>query len=475
MNKTRIAFACFTAFSIIACSSGSNEQPGEDAQLVALRNSQAIAAQKIADLEAKIKTLQEEKSTLNNAQEALQKAKQALEVDKQALAAKLAESAGGNPVEIQALRQEIADKAKQVTSLQQTIADQTAQIARLQSQVVDLTSDTEAKAKAEKEAQAAAEKAQKEKEAADKAKAEQDAAQKAVEEAAAQQAKNEAEKQAALEAQKKAEAEKLAKEAIVKQYATRYFSGKPESVTYQILTDEAKKADFIADVKKKTNLSAGNCAAGTRGLCSSSLPVGTIVQSYTQSYAGYAVIREKLSNQEKEESQEQASMPNNSYVYYVDTPTTDKSMVKEGYEYKGMVSYSRQNKAPVVSNGALTLKVHDNQISGKVTTGTGSKARDVMVFDNANIVQNEGRIDFSGNVTFKAASFSNKEKADIDGTYRGTFAGANAEQVVGVFESNHNEAVKRVNEDGSDFIDAKGHRIFDADKSVQGAFWGTRE
>ena len=240
------------------------------------------------------------------------------------------------------------------------------------------------------------------------------------------------------------------------------------------MTDDNQKQKFIDEAKNKTNLTAGPCSVSTKSSCSNSNQPGTMIQSYTQSYAGYAVIREKLRNVDVEETQEQASMPANSYIYYVDTPTTDKKQVVDA-TYKGMVSYSRKNTGAVTSNGALTLNVKDDHINGNVITGVGTKQKEVMAFNNAEIKQTNGRVEFAGDVTFRASSFSNKDKKDFDGVYHGEFAGANAEQVVGVFESKDNAAVKRLKDNGSDYLDSNGYRVYDADKAVQGAFWGSKE
>lgn len=471
MKKTQLALALLTSLSIIACSSGSNDQPGENAQLVALRNEKAANDKKVAELEERIKTLQSEKSALTSAQEALEKAKAALETDKQNLEKLLAEQSAITPAQMQVLTQEIADKSKQVSDLQTTVANQVNQIASLQKQVADLVADEESRLKAEE----AAKRAQEAKEAAEKALAEQEAAAKAAKEAEERQKQEDAAKQAAEEARKQAESEKLAKQAIVAQYASSYYADKEDSLVYKTLTDESAKQAFIDEVKGRNNLTAGNCATTDRSVCSKKTQAGTVIQSYQQSYAGYAVIRETAPRDENmEETLAQASTPNNAFVYYVEQPTADKNAIVEG-TYKGMVSYSRRNTGVVTSNGNLVLNVKGDQISGKVTTGVGARARDVITFNQGQIQQQGNQVNFNGSVTFHNGSFANDDKADFSGSYRGTFGGETGQQVAGVFESESTQAVERKDANGVSVLDAKGHRIYDAQKSVQGAFLAERE
>lgn len=214
-------------------------------------------------------------------------------------------------------------------------------------------------------------------------------------------------------------------EARVKQYASSYFADKPDSYTYKAFASEATQADLIAQAKK-ADAFAGNCS-GARSACASSAEAGKVLQSKQLSYAGYGVIRETYGLADQ-------GVPTNAFFYYVDTPTTDKALVVNA-TYTGQAHYSRQNGPNVMATtDPLVMNVVDGQISGKVTKTSGSGVvSDVISFDKAEIVAEQNRVSFNGSATFHSSSFGNK--GDISGSYQGQFAGANAQEVVGTFES----------------------------------------
>lgn len=241
----------------------------------------------------------------------------------------------------------------------------------------------------------------------------------------------------AEEAEKLKEAQYQANVATVKNYSNSYFAN-DSSAIYKYLTDETEKAKLIATINSQSNISDGTCASTntskTQGACSTALEKGTVLGSYKQSYSSYAAIREDY-NKDIE------NVPSNSYVYMVSTPTLDKNAVVDA-TYKGQVSYSYRNRPAITTIDGLTLNVKDATISGNVveTTVSGSGKvtnTTVMTFNDGAISASDEKVAFSGDVTFHYGSraFNTSTKADFNGTYKGQFAGANAEEVVGTFES----------------------------------------
>ncbi len=190
---------------------------------------------------------------------------------------------------------------------------------------------------------------------------------------------------------------------------------------------------------------SANCA-GNRSECKNTAEKGAVVLSHKQSYSGYAVIRETYGS---------ATAPSNSYVALIDTPTTDRKTVVDA-TYKGQASYSNKFNPTVASRADFTLTVSGDSVSGIInnaSTGTGV-VYPLVTLKDGTINATTAGVTFSGEADFAARTFNGSAKnPDLAGTYRGAFAGANAEEVVGVFETNST----------------------DKDTSVQGAFAGTRQ
>lgn len=481
MNKSvlNVAVAILFSLGVTACSTGSSEKPGEDARTVALRTQAIQNQEKIKELEAqktelngKVETLEKQKAELEQKVSSLTTNLENSKTELATLQNKLAETVANNNSatnqEVSNLQKQIADKTAEIATLNSQIANQTAELAEktvqaqkqaeevlaLKKQVVELASDAETKAKAEAEAKAA-------EEAANKAKAEAEAAKKAAEEQAqveklakeaaeaeakaAEEAKKVAEAKAAEEAKKAAEeaANKAKEEAEAKaaqeaaaqlavqkaqtearfaRYANSTFAKDENSRIYKAMSSEDAYKALVTDAKTKMDFPAA-CAA--RNGCGKTEAVGSVLASQkTSSYAGYAVLRDEYLD----------NKPINAFFIYNEKPTTDKAQIVNA-TYKGKVSYSRQFLPNVNTNENLVLNVTDMQISGKVTNTTGSGVvNDVITFNTANIDANsDGAMAFNGSVTFHAKRFGNAE--NLSGSYKGEFAGDNAEHVIGTFES----------------------------------------
>ncbi|MGX2957582.1 transferrin-binding protein-like solute binding protein, partial [Ursidibacter arcticus] len=162
-----------------------------------------------------------------------------------------------------------------------------------------------------------------------------------------------------------------------------------------------------------------------------------------QSYSGYAVIREESGL---------VDQPANAYVAVVTTPTTDKSLVVDA-TYKGNAVYSTKNGNAYAGytvrgyNAELTLNVKNGVVSGDIKSTVGRQPT-IATFNDADIqVANNGLV-FEGNAKFNTAAplaltgakdAAGQRLESIDGIYKGQFAGANAEEVVGTFETNSTE------------------------------------
>lgn len=474
MNKSvlNVAVAILFSLGVTACSTGSSEKPGEDARTVALRTQSIQNQEKIKELEAqktelngKVATLEKQKAELEQKVSSLTTNLENSKTELATLQNKLAETIANNNAatnqEVSNLQKQIADKTAEIATLNSQIASQTSELAEktaqaqkqaeevlaLKKQVVELASDAETKAKAEAEAKAAEEaanKAKAEAEAAKKVAEEQAQAEKLAKEAAeaeakaaeeakkvaeakaaeeaANKAKEEAEEKAAQEAAAQLAAQKAQIEARFARYANSTFAKDENSRIYKAMASEDAYKALVAEAKTKMDFPAA-CAA--RNGCGKTEAAGSVLASHkTSSYAGYAVLRDEyLENK-----------PINSFFIYNEKPTTDKSQIVNA-TYKGKVSYSRQFLPNVNTNENLVLNVTDMQISGKVTNTTGSGVvNDVITFNTANIDANsDGAMAFNGSVTFHAKRFGNAE--NLSGSYKGEFAGDNAEHVIGTFES----------------------------------------
>lgn len=467
MNKSvlNVAVAILFSLGVTACSTGSSEKPGEDARTVALRTQSIQNQEKIKELEAqktelngKVATLEKQKAELEQKVSSLTTNLENSKTELATLQNKLAETVANNNAatnqEVSNLQKQIADKTAEIATLNSQIASQTSELAEktaqaqkqaeevlaLKKQVVELASDAETKAKAEAEAKAAEEaanKAKAEAEAAKKMAEEQAQAEKLAKEAAeeakkaaeakaaeeaANKAKEEAEEKAAQEAAAQLAAQKAQTEARFARYANSTFAKDENSRIYKAMASEDAYKALVAEAKTKMDFPAA-CAA--RNGCGKTEAAGSVLASQkTSSYAGYAVLRDEyLENK-----------PINAFFIYNEKPTTDKAQIVNA-TYKGKVSYSRQFLPNVNTNENLVLNVTDMQISGKVTNTTGSGVvNDVITFNTANIDANsDGAMAFNGSVTFHAKRFGNAE--NLSGSYKGEFAGDNAEHVIGTFES----------------------------------------
>ncbi len=265
-------------------------------------------------------------------------------------------------------------------------------------------------------------------------------------EADATKATEEATAKAAEEATAKAAAEKAAigaKTARINQYTNTYFANQTDSYAYKRISDEAEYTKLVAEAKAAPVLS-GNClnnaSSGCRGQGDGAAEAGKVMKAYQASYSGYATLRETYADTNAD-----AGIPNNAYFYYVDTPTTDKSKVVDA-TYTGQVSYSKGNVPAINGSGAsgidaLTMTVKGDTISGKVTKTYGSANKttiDMITFNQGAIsVATDGTVGFSGTTEFNGQknAFNTKGEKNFTGTYKGQFAGEDAKEIVGTFES----------------------------------------
>ncbi|WP_439327716.1 hypothetical protein [Lonepinella sp. BR2357] len=189
----------------------------------------------------------------------------------------------------------------------------------------------------------------------------------------------------------------------------------------------------------------------------------TLMGSQQNAYSGFAIIREahNLDNP--------TATPVNSYVTYVETPTTDKAQVVNA-TYRGVAHYTTANKnaytihvQPLTTDSAreaetgLTLIVNDGVVTGKIDTSTtvaNAAKRNLVTLNEATVYSGNGIVGFSGDATFNGTNLGLENTAtNISGTYSGQFAGTDAKEVVGVFSTDSTEK----------------------STSVQGAFAGQRQ
>lgn len=284
---------------------------------------------------------------------------------------------------------------------------------------------------------------------AEKAKADAETAQKAADEANA--------KLAVIDAQEKADGNRIANS-----LNSRYFAGNVKSQTYQYLNDETKKAALLTAIENRSGSCdakyAGTCTRDAKAATAGSINEGDVLFTQNLSYAGYAVVREAY------DADNVQSQPVNSYIAVVKTPTTDKAKVVDA-TYTGTATLTQKNVqtlvgAPVGNDkiATLTLNVKDGVVSGNVSRNTGKSAA-YVTFNDTTIKAGDNGVVFEGSATFNSQTnvlTTQKDASgnwiDVNGSYRGAFAGANAEEVVGIFETDSTSK----------------------DVSVQGAFSGTK-
>lgn len=247
-------------------------------------------------------------------------------------------------------------------------------------------------------------------------------------------------------------AEKAAREQADKikaNFANSYFVGQSGSETNKLQNDVESKAKLIAAIEGK----AGTCDAGNNSGCTlTSLEKGTILSTKNQSYSGYAVVREAY------DEGNAAVNPINSYIAVVKTPTTNKAAVTNA-TYQGYATYTAKNARTMAGenttapkSAVLTLTVTDHNVSGAITRETGKTPANLVTLDTAKIQTSANNmLTFEGDATFHKVIGITANSAE--GTYRGAFAGSNAEEVVGTFETHSTEK----------------------DNSVQGAFRGSKQ
>lgn len=194
---------------------------------------------------------------------------------------------------------------------------------------------------------------------------------------------------------------------------------------------------LLADMNERANFTIAACGSATG--CNNNLAAGTLLGKYQQSYTGYAAIRGETSTET--DAAGHRSKPMNSFVALVMEPTTNRAAVVDA-EYKGMVSYSRQNSGTVVNRDTLTMRVQGSQISGEVVSINNKNESDtVMRFNPAEIRSENNQVAFNGSAVFYPRYFGASDYKDydnqIEGVYQGQFGGANAEEVVGTFNSNN--------------------------------------
>lgn len=195
---------------------------------------------------------------------------------------------------------------------------------------------------------------------------------------------------------------------------------------YKIL-NENDKASLSSVVQ-----SAPNIEEAVARTFAATLEKGTVMAANNRSYAGYAVVREAYDKDDR-------SLPANSYIYSVHTPTTDLSKVQNvSATYKGSASYSAKNGTPVVNfktENAFTLNLDQNAVSGEIRnapTRRNPEGEVVVSLNSAQVEQIKGVVGFKGEATFNETFAGTGANT---GTYQGAFGGENAENVVGTFET----------------------------------------
>lgn len=221
----------------------------------------------------------------------------------------------------------------------------------------------------------------------------------------------------------------------------------PASQAYKYLTDETAKQSLLNTIATMPNLS-GPCNNSSTSPCSATVASGTIIAAYKQSYSNYAVIRENYDKDNR-------TAPANSFINVVTqyTPESQQSAALNA-TYKGQASYSRSNGANVVTRNDLTLTTTGSSIQGVLNAEPTMSGviHPVITFNAGAINVADGKVSFSGTALFHSRFFNSASAAgggqDLTGRYNGVFAGNNAEEAIGTFETTN----------------------YTDEKSVQGAF-----
>ncbi|QIW15563.1 hypothetical protein A4G20_04080 [Pasteurellaceae bacterium RH1A] len=214
---------------------------------------------------------------------------------------------------------------------------------------------------------------------------------------------------------------------------TSYFADKVDSASYKYLTDAIQYNEFVSKAKAAEALPAICSNAGTSRCRAGTVEVGTVIGGKNNSYSGYAAIREThgLADQ---------GIPTNAFAYYVDTPTTNNAAILDA-TYKGQVSWTRGNGPAINTYDSLTMTVKNGQVSGVATRTQGNTnvvTYDAITFNTADITVSDTGATFSGTANFLNRYFNTSAEDNmgtVAGTYKGAFAGTNAEEVVGTFET----------------------------------------
>lgn len=237
-------------------------------------------------------------------------------------------------------------------------------------------------------------------------------------------------KKAEEEARKAEEEAKKNKLEQAKASVTGYFVN--GSAALDAATDEATKLV----VKGTVDNSTGTCDINPTNCTNKDLPKGTVLSTEKQSYSSYAVLRETFN-----EAPNTETTPVNSFVYFAEAPTTDKSKVVDA-DYIGKADWSQQNKTHVNRDFNFKLFVRNSKVDGAVyLTGWDISA---IKLNEAEVKVTNGAVGFNGTATFSGTALGTGFNGDFSGTYKGVFSGENAEEVAGTFESDTIEPTKSV-------------------------------
>ena len=216
---------------------------------------------------------------------------------------------------------------------------------------------------------------------------------------------------------------------------TKYSYERADSVVQDYMDSVKRDVLFDSNELKATNAPA-NCANSLGSTCHKDKARGTVVVNYnSQSYAKYAVLREKIDAE--------GATPANAFIVLAKESdlTKDKSVIKEDVTYTGKASYSRQNMPAVVTRD-FTMTVNNDKVTGSVyqTTQTpkGPKTTEYVALKEGSIAVNNGVVGFSGKADFNGIT------KGVEGSYNGFFVGQDAKEVIGTFESDATEKAKSI-------------------------------
>lgn len=231
-------------------------------------------------------------------------------------------------------------------------------------------------------------------------------------------------------------------------------SGTNNAIATKIATDETTRKSYLDQVMKTKDIDTA-CSSNDCNV-NKGIEAGTILMNYRQSYTGFAVIREDETLWKNDDGDRVSSM--NSYVYFTNSPVTDKALVTNA-TYKGAMGEAdniRDNTAvvlergyayaPFMSNLGFTLNVTDGSVNGNIYYDNNQKT--IVTLNSADVaVNNDGVVGFDGTANFHADILRiNRQEdgtyKDVSGTYNGIFAGAKAEEVVGSFQTDKQEEAK---------------------------------